>query len=1296
MEIPKVEVSSFGIPGIGESDEAKGPYDSGEAFMGPLNPLRLMESLGNILTAPVVAANDTIIKPLMEEAPKIEAPRTADSPKSNFLDGLKMPEVPSLGIPIPGVTNENEKDGDKYGNGEMFLGPLNPLALFSTATAPVRMANDAFIQPLFEEGLPSNVTDEDLLQVPLIAEIPDAVYRKVLAHRSEYYVKSMKLPPNFTGLVAAWLDEGVRAWKKVIGVGKKQFWCPQEIGSDDIDYIAELVKESHSDLLPSTDSLENSRNTAKGGVDALATATLSLRNQVNQYRMMDEKTFLDWNVMFKCRGTQNAPISIAEGFPTLTDDHVSAMAVVLRMQPDIYYTLQDRRTGRGFTFDRVIQCGVDHPHLPIGCVAGDDETYQTFKNFFCAILAELKVMNEFKCHSTVDGWTGHRGRFDLNPNHVNAVATVNDPVYVHSSWIRGSRNLKGIPFPVFSNRYDRRRAEFLVSGALKTFDGELAGTYVSLNNMHAAASKLLQERNVTAVKPVETSMLGAAGCGHDYPLGRGIFLDNNKKFIVWVNNEDHVRVDVKGFTDIAKTFEVYSKIMKSFDAGLGAQGECFMRDYQFGYHTTSPMNLGTGMLAGVFLKIPNIVNFLTTRNIVSSLSEIGHKLGVSCNVRQVADGSKLVELVTLYPMGYSEAELAQTIADAIQQLVKMEKFLGEGNIKGFTDLVAGLPDTFSGPNIDSHEFLPQEFVTIPSYDDDVVLFREDEAPFFSKEHTSLVAKKCTPQIFSSIVRDSRGTAGWYTVSDAIRIGVDIPSTPIGIMLAGEESFEAFAPLLIPIIQSYHKFDCTSTAHLTDTDMWQIVGAEAIDETYIKKCSITSSRNVRGFAMCPSINRKMRRTVESVMKTAFLYMSAQIGGPSNLKGKYHSLSQMTEAQIYKYAAIGVEGLAKPEPGSRLYIGGCARDWPDARGFYHASNPKKDITIFVNEEDHVKIIVKNDKGNVNVKSIIRDWEEVNTSMEEAVHLCGHVFMHSNNLGYLTTCPGNLGTALRFRVIIYLPHLSYEPMKIKEICDKKGMSVEDASEVSGPQHWLVSNQETLGQTELQISQKMVDCLLNLIRLDKDSERRITVDELHYRLEVERSPYPTNGIPRPPPAPMASPKSADPMTPPRSNSPPPPALPAPESNRDDDVAKYVAAHPAPTSGIAKTKRTMAQPNGSIERAVEEASCKSDSPFVGEWIGKKLGTEKAYKRRFCWIDPITFTLHWSKVQSTSQQSKCINLKDVAKVKPTENAKRTSPDEVFFSVTLKNNSSLDFQLPSEMIKDKKKDWLLAINYNIRK
>merc|ERR1719230_1951194 len=49
------------------------------------------------------------------------------------------------------------------------------------------------------------------------------------------------------------------------------------------------------------------------------------------------------------------------------------------LTPEIYAQFKDVSTPGGFTFDNAIQPACDAPHLGVGCVAGDEESYACFK-----------------------------------------------------------------------------------------------------------------------------------------------------------------------------------------------------------------------------------------------------------------------------------------------------------------------------------------------------------------------------------------------------------------------------------------------------------------------------------------------------------------------------------------------------------------------------------------------------------------------------------------------------------------------------------------------------------------------------------------------------------------------------------------------------------------------------------------------------------------------------------------------------------------------------------------------------
>nr|KAF6499508.1 creatine kinase B [Molossus molossus] len=124
-------------------------------------------------------------------------------------------------------------------------------------------------------------------------------------------------------------------------------------------------------------------------------------------------------------------------FPDLSS-HNNHMAKVLT--PELYAELRAKSTPSGFTLDDVIQTGVDNPGHPyimtVGCVAGDEESYDVFKELFDPIIEDrhggYKPSDEHKT--------------DLNPDNLQGGDDL-DPNYVLSSRVRTGRSIRGFCLP---------------------------------------------------------------------------------------------------------------------------------------------------------------------------------------------------------------------------------------------------------------------------------------------------------------------------------------------------------------------------------------------------------------------------------------------------------------------------------------------------------------------------------------------------------------------------------------------------------------------------------------------------------------------------------------------------------------------------------------------------------------------------------------------------------------------------------------------------------------------------------
>ena len=102
---------------------------------------------------------------------------------------------------------------------------------------------------------------------------------------------------------------------------------------------------------------------------------------------------------------------------------------------------------------------------------------------------------------------------------------------------------------------------------------------------------------------------------------------------------------------------------------------------------------------------------------------------------------------------------------------------------------------------------------------------------------------------------------------------------------------------------------------------------------------------------------------------------------------------------------------------LISGGMGRDWPDARGVF--VNDAKNTLVWVNEEDHTRIIAMEFGGNI--QNVFARFSRTLGKIQSGIQEQGYDFQHNKHVGYILTCPSQLGTGMRASVMIRLPLLS-----------------------------------------------------------------------------------------------------------------------------------------------------------------------------------------------------------------------------------------------------------------------------------
>ncbi|NXD76868.1 KCRB kinase, partial [Halcyon senegalensis] len=346
---------------------------------------------------------------------------------------------------------------------------------------------------------------------------------------------------------------------------------------------------------------------------------------------------------------------------------------------------------------------------------------------------------------------------------------------------------------------------------------------------------------------------------------------------------------------------------------------------------------------------------------------------------------------------------------------------------------------------------------------------DDEYPDLSV-HNNHMAKVLTLDLYKKL-RDKQTSSG-FTLDDVIQTGVDNPGNSRG-------------PLDLHNDLIYFYSSNIKMAQLNNQRL-------PPDEEYP---DLSTHNNHMAKVLTLDLYKKLRDrvtpsgfTLDDVIQTGLLFLSALGSLEGDLKGKYYALRNMTDAE--QQQLIDDHFLFDKPVSPLLLASGMARDWPDARGIWH--NDNKTFLVWINEEDHLRVISMQKGGNM--KEVFTRFCTGLTQIETLFKSKNYEFMWNPHLGYILTCPSNLGTGLRAGVHIKLPNLGKHE-KFGEVLkrlrlQKRGTGGVDTAAVGGV--FDVSNADRLGFSEVELVQMVVDGVKLLIEMEKRLEKGQSIDDL------------------------------------------------------------------------------------------------------------------------------------------------------------------------------------------------------------
>ncbi len=162
-----------------------------------------------------------------------------------------------------------------------------------------------------------------------------------------------------------------------------------------------------------------------------------------------------------------------------------------------------------------------------------------------------------------------------------------------------------------------------------------------------------------------------------------------------------------------------------------------------------------------------------------------------------------------------------------------------------------------------------------------------------------------------------------------------------------------------------------------------------------------------------------------------------------------------------------------------------------------------SIMVNEEDHIRI-----QAIFPGLQIKKSWEMasgLDDILEQNLE-----YAYSENWGYLTSCPTNVGTGMRASVMVHLPALNItgNMSKILQAVAHIGLTIRglygEGTEIVG-NIFQISNQITLGRAEEEIVENLTAVTKQIIEKEKEA-RKILLE--NNRVQIEDKVWRSWGI--------------------------------------------------------------------------------------------------------------------------------------------------------------------------------------------
>ena len=235
---------------------------------------------------------------------------------------------------------------------------------------------------------------------------------------------------------------------------------------------------------------------------------------------------------------------------------------------------------------------------------------------------------------------------------------------VMSTRIRLARNLQNYRFPT---AYSQSEAAEIENKLMKVFAESNIPynfSYFAIKNLTTLQRQILIEKHLISPYLAKMEHTGS------------VFISPNEYLSVLVNEEDHVRIQsLSPGLDLNAAYQSAIELNQFLEERL-----LFAYDEQFGYLTSCPTNVGTGLRASVMIHLPALTMMKKMNNLIHTLTRLG------MTVRGIyGEGSNnlgnVYQISNQVTLGKSDTLILDELQEVVEQIVQKERSAREELIK---------------------------------------------------------------------------------------------------------------------------------------------------------------------------------------------------------------------------------------------------------------------------------------------------------------------------------------------------------------------------------------------------------------------------------------------------------------------------------------------------------------------------------------------------------------------------------------------------------------------------------------